>query len=115
MSVPRLKMIRGPEPGREFELIGDVITIGRGTRNEIIIRDNEVSKEHCRLVRVLYDYEIHDLESTNGTFVNGKRIDENGWLLSAGNLVELGFSILLEFIPGEPTGDTSILMRRAAD
>ncbi|MCU0512876.1 MAG: FHA domain-containing protein [Anaerolineae bacterium] len=114
MSAPRLKIIRGPEPGREFELVGDAITIGRGTRNEIIIRDNEVSKEHCRLIRVLDDYELHDLESTNGTFVNGKRVERDGHTLSQGNLVELGFSILLEFIPGEPTGDTSALLQKAA-
>lgn len=101
MSVALLRMLRGPDPGREYELHRDVITIGRGSKNDIIIHDNEVSREHSRLVRVLEEYEIHDLNSTNGTFVNGQRLDENGWLLTAGNVIELGDSITLEFVPAE--------------
>lgn len=97
--MPRLKMLRGPEPGREIPLGEDLMTIGRGRKNDIIIQDNEVSRVHCRLVRVLDDYEIHDLGSTNGTFVNGQKIDEGGWLLSGRSIVELGDSITLEYLP----------------
>ena len=75
------------------------MTIGRGRKNDIIIQDNEVSRVHCRLIRVLDDYEIHDLGSTNGTFVNGKKIDEGGWLLSGRSIIELGDSITLEYHP----------------
>lgn len=97
--MPRLKMLRGPDPGREIPLSEDVMTIGRGRKNDIIIQDNEVSRVHCRLIRVLDDYEIHDLSSTNGTFVNGQKIDEGGWLLSGRGIVELGDSITLEYHP----------------
>lgn len=99
--MPRLKMLRGPFPDTEFELDEAVMTIGRGHKNDIIIQDNEVSRQHCRLVRVLDDYEIHDLGSTNGTFVNGKKVDEGGWLLSGDTLVELGDSITLEYKSNE--------------
>jgi len=94
-----LKMLRGPEPGLEFDLVNETIYIGRGRKNDIIIQDNEVSRQHCRLVRVLDDYEIHDLRSTNGTFINGQRLDSSGWLLSSGAIVELGDSITLEYFP----------------
>ncbi|MGJ3240379.1 MAG: FHA domain-containing protein [Anaerolineae bacterium] len=97
--MPSLKMLRGPSPGEEFNLNQQTMTIGRGHKNHIIIQDNEVSRTHCRLVRVLEDYEIHDLGSTNGTFVNGQRIDEGGWLLSGRSIVELGDSITLEYQP----------------
>lgn len=96
--MPRLKMLRGPEPGQIYELDDDVVKIGRGRRNNIIIHDNEVSREHCKLVRVLDVYEVHDNGSTNGTFVNGQRINEGGWLLSARHIIELGDSITLEFL-----------------
>src|SRR5690606_17968539 len=99
--MPRLKMLRGPSPNQDFNLEDNVLTIGRGRKNEIIIQDNEVSRTHCRLVRVLDDYEIHDLGSTNGTFVNGQKIDESGWLLSERCIVELGDSITLEYQPSE--------------
>ncbi len=113
MSVALLRMLRGPDPGREYELHRDTIIIGRGSKNEIIIHDNEVSREHCRLVRVLEEYEIHDLNSTNGTFVNGQRLDESGWLLTGGNVIELGDSITLEFIPAEIS--TGMLLAQAGD
>ncbi|GAB5493885.1 MAG: hypothetical protein Phog2KO_41000 [Phototrophicaceae bacterium] len=104
--MPRLKMLRGPSPDLSFELVDSVITIGRGRKNGIIIHDNEVSRTHCRLVRVLDDYEIHDLGSTNGTFVSGQKIDESGWLLSERCILELGDSITLEYLPSELSTST---------
>lgn len=102
--MPSLRMLRGPEPGRIYTLEGDIITIGRGSKNAIVIHDNEVSREHCRLARVLDDYEIYDVGSTNGTFVNGKRIDESGWLLGSEHIVELGDTITLEYLTTDSTG-----------
>lgn len=99
-------MLRGPSPNQEYELFDSVITIGRGRKNGIIIQDNEVSRTHCRLVRVLDDYEIHDLGSTNGTFVSGQKLDESGWLLSEHCMLELGDSITLEYFPSESSTST---------
>lgn len=96
--MPSLRMLRGPEPGRIYELTEDSITIGRGRRNEIIIHDNEVSREHCRLVKVLFDYEIYDLQSTNGTFLNGRPVTEATTPMFDTNILELGDSIVLEYV-----------------
>jgi len=93
----RLIMRRGPTPGAIYELTEPTITIGRGSKNAIVIRDNEVSREHCMLVRRGDDYELVDGTSSNGTFVNGMRIAEGGSLLRAGALIELGDSITLEY------------------
>ncbi|MFN8447118.1 MAG: FHA domain-containing protein [Anaerolineae bacterium] len=92
----RLVMRRGPTPGAVYDLEGDEITIGRGSKNHIVIRDNEVSRDHCRLVRLAGNYEVHDLNSSNGTFVNGQRV-VTPWLLQSGALIELGDSITLEY------------------
>ncbi len=96
--MPHLRVVRGPEPGRVFELSDDVITIGRGRKNTIIIHDNEISREHCRLVKVLFDYEISDLNSTNGTFLNGRPVGETSSPLFDKNIIELGDSIVLEYL-----------------
>ncbi len=104
--MPYLKMLRGPEPGRRIVLEAPEMTIGRGRTNDIIIQDNEVSRVHCRLVRVLDDYEIHDLQSTNSTYVNGQKVDAGGWLLSAHAIVELGDSITFEYIPSDVSTST---------
>jgi len=92
----RLIMRRGPTPGAVYDLEGDEITIGRGNKSNIVIRDNEVSRDHCRLVRLMGNYEVHDLQSSNGTFVNGQRV-VSPWLLQAGALIELGDTITLEY------------------
>ncbi len=89
-------MRRGPTPGAVYELDGDEITIGRGNKSTIVIRDNEVSREHCRLVRRANDYELLDLSSSNGTFVNGQRV-LSPWLLQSSMLIELGDTITLEY------------------
>jgi len=92
----RLIMRRGPTPGAIYELAADEITIGRGSKNHIIIRDTEVSREHCRLTRIMDAYEVRDLGSSNGTFVNGQRVN-GGFILEPGAILELGDSITLEY------------------
>jgi pSer/pThr/pTyr-binding forkhead associated (FHA) protein len=92
----RLKMRRGPTPGAEYVLKHDVITIGRGSKNHIVIHDNEVSREHCRLIRRADDYDIEDLNSSNGTFLNGVRIS-GIWPVTPNSLIELGDTITLEY------------------
>lgn len=94
--MTRFVMRRGPSPGKVFELNADVMTIGSGSKNNIVIMDNDISREHCRLIRVMADYEVNDLKSKRGTFVNGQRVD-NGWLLKPGSIVELGENVTLEY------------------
>lgn len=92
-------MRRGPTAGVEYDLPAGTVTIGRGTRNDIVITDNEVSREHCRLVpRGSEGYELQDLESRTGTFVDGQRV-QGRHLISKPTLIELGDSITLEFDP----------------
>jgi len=105
--MPQLKMLRGPEPGKVYDLTGENILIGRGRKNDIIIHDNEVSREHCRLVRVLDDYEIHDGVSTNGTFVDGHKVDSSGWMLYNNCIVEIGDSITFQYTQDASPFDTN--------
>lgn len=106
--MPQIKMLRGPEPGKVYDLTGDTILVGRGRKNDIIIHDNEVSREHCRLIRVLDDYEIHDGVSTNGTFVDGHRVDASGWMLYNNCIIEIGDSITFQYTQDVSPLDTSM-------
>lgn len=94
--MTRLIMRRGPQPGKVFELKSEVETIGSGTKNSVVILDNDVNREHCRLIRVLADYELEDLNSVRGTFVSGQKIITT-WVLKPGNLIELGENVTLEY------------------
>ncbi len=57
--------------GTAYELVGDLITIGRAPDNIIVIRDPSVSSHHTQLYLVGETYRLKDLDSTNGTRVNG--------------------------------------------
>ncbi|NOG48843.1 MAG: FHA domain-containing protein [Chloroflexi bacterium] len=92
----QLVMRRGPKVGQTFPVSGDIVMIGRGMRNHVIIDDNEVSRDHCRLSKVENGYELCDLNSRNGTFVNGQRVSDC-WELKHNDLIELGDSITLEY------------------
>src|SRR4030095_8134507 len=57
----------------------DSVTIGATPENDLVLDDETVSRNHCRIVLEGDQYLIRDLESTNGTFVNRVRIRE-AWL-----------------------------------
>lgn len=109
-----LVMRRGPEPGRVYpfqEFNKTEIRLGRGNQNDIVIQDNDVSRDHILFQQAGEFYRLRDLKSSNGTFINGKRVDGRHWLLRARCTIELGESITLEYYPGEPDTQTRIPKR----
>ncbi|TVR21259.1 MAG: FHA domain-containing protein [Anaerolineaceae bacterium] len=112
-----LVMRRGPEPGRVYpfdEFHKTEIRLGRGNQNDIIIQDNDVSRDHVAFQRANDGYKLRDLKSSNGTFINGKRVDGGGmWLLRSRCTIELGEAITLEYYPGELDEQARLAGRRA--
>ncbi len=90
----RLVVRRGPQPNESFELGADATTLGRGINNDIVINDREISRSHLRLLRSGDGLTLEDLGSTNGTFVNGKRI-AGVTPLQVGDMIGLGDTVLL--------------------
>ncbi len=70
---PVLIVIQGPEPGIIYRLPENrVTTIGRSTRNSIVVVNPDVSRFHCELSYVNGRWELHDLNSKKGTIINGE-------------------------------------------
>lgn len=69
-------------------LDSDIVTIGRSHENTITIRDPRSSRFHCRLERVGNRFELVDVGSQNGTYLNGSIVSRKP--LHAGDLVEIG-------------------------
>ncbi|NOT43170.1 MAG: FHA domain-containing protein [Acidobacteria bacterium] len=85
-----LRTLGGEGAERTFRILtGAVRTIGRATGADFIVDEALVSRVHCRLT-ALPDgsLEVRDLESTNGTYVNGARVEQG--LLSDGDRLEVG-------------------------
>ncbi|QEO14493.1 FHA domain-containing protein [Agromyces intestinalis] len=70
----RLVITSGTKQGAEFPLGRDEITIGRSSDSAIIIRDDYTSTHHARLMLWNGQWMIQDLDSTNGTFLDGSRV-----------------------------------------
>jgi pSer/pThr/pTyr-binding forkhead associated (FHA) protein len=78
------------EPGDEFQLDSSALTIGRGGQNDVAIDGDEfASARHVRIEPRRDGVWVHDLGSTNGTYVNGVRIDRPRKLVD-GDVVRVG-------------------------
>ncbi|MBN2044691.1 MAG: FHA domain-containing protein [Anaerolineales bacterium] len=94
MAQYQLVLRVGPSPGKVFPLMKNEVTIGRDINNEIVINDAEVSRKHCRLTMAEDSFSIEDLGSTNGTWINERRISGRH-ILRNGETVRLGDNITL--------------------
>lgn len=92
----QLTMRTGPTPGKIFVLSNAESTIGRDTSNPIAIADPEISRRHGRVNFQGGYYVLEDFNSTNGTFVNGKRL-VGQYVLQPGDVVNLGEHVTLVF------------------
>ncbi|MBW1996845.1 MAG: FHA domain-containing protein [Deltaproteobacteria bacterium] len=72
-----IQIVTGPNRGRHYNLDSDITFIGRSPDNNIVIGEPAVSRRHLRIAREGKKYFVRDLNSKNGTFINGKRIPPN--------------------------------------
>lgn len=90
---PALILVEGELPGEVFRLRTGRQVIGRRPECDLRVRERAVSGIHAEILRTDSFVTIADLDSTNGTFVNGVRISAPV-ALSSGHLIKLGNSVL---------------------
>lgn len=99
-----LTVLSGRDVGRVYKLGPGESVIGRGQEVDVVIVDTGVSRRHAKVVRDLDGTsKIVDMSSTNGTFVNGRRVDAES--LREGDRIRIGQSATLDF-RYEYTGDS---------
>jgi hypothetical protein len=79
--------------GRRVPLGAGTISVGRAPDNDIVLDDRRVSRRHVEIRLRLGKHTLYDLGSTNGTFVNGKKVNEIA--LSEGDRITLGAATLI--------------------
>jgi diguanylate cyclase (GGDEF)-like protein len=89
---PCLIILSGPDMGRSIELGYEAVEIGRSPECGVALKDDRVSRRHARIKRIFAVYFINDLESANGTFVNGQRVSMAQ--LGDGDQIKVGDSAL---------------------
>jgi transcriptional regulator with GAF, ATPase, and Fis domain len=102
-TPPRLVGIAGPLTGDVLPLRDTETTIGRDTSNAICLADLSLSRLHCAIIRTADGWRIRDLNSSNGTFVNGAPVTDHE--LSEGDRIGLGQSEFLFVTRPLPAGE----------
>ena len=89
-TLARLEIRNGEFEGMVYELVGDETLIGRNPTTHITLLDEGISREHAVVLFEEADaaYSIEDLQSTNGTKVNGKRV--RSATLQDGDEIQIG-------------------------
>ena len=95
-----LLVISGTEPGRLHVLDRPEITIGRSRFADIHISERALSQQHAKLVRYGETHRLFDLGSTNGTFVNERRVQQAD--LKPGDVVRTGETVFTYMAGGQP-------------
>lgn len=83
---------------QEYYVLRGVTKLGRSSKNDIVIKDNFVSKNHLVILEEAGHYYIRDMNSANGTFLNGKTLYEETELKN-GDRIGVGFIQFL-FVDG---------------
>ncbi len=85
---------------KTIETDKEVITIGRNVKNDIQIDNLSVSKQHARIVKRQGKYFIEDMKSTNGTYLNEKKIAKKK--LANKDVITIGKHTLLAILEKKP-------------
>ncbi|HRF96375.1 MAG TPA: FHA domain-containing protein [Aggregatilineales bacterium] len=99
---PVLVMIEGNMLHHQWLMDKDAITVGRDDVCDVVIPERKISRQHVRIYRQHSDFFIEDLNSSNGTWVNGKKLEGTGSLFD-GDEINLSGEASLRFFGPDTT------------
>ena len=93
--TPTLQVMNGTTTGRLYQLDKEITIVGRNPDCDIVLAPKSVSRKHAVIVRKLAGYELKDLGSTRGTYLDGQKLSQPVFLRD-GNAIQMG-EVLLNF------------------
>ena len=104
----QLEVVSGVQKGTVFTIEEESCNIGRGLANEVILYDEKISSRHAAIVRSAGRLLVRDLNSTNGTFLNGLPVDAA--VVKNGDKLRLGDTeLVIRFSEQRPDTDTAVV------
>jgi hypothetical protein len=100
-GIGMLVVRRGPNAGSRFVLDRDTTALGRHPDSDVFLDDITVSRRHATVERVRGGYEVADVGSLNGTYVDHQRVDRAALHHLAD--LQIGRFVLLFLVGGQPT------------
>ena len=100
---PVLIIHEGEKAGQRFIIQEPELIIGRGGECGLVLPERQVSREHIRIYRAGEIYYLEDLDSKNGTWVNGRQIKDEPVPLRDGDEINVALATKMTFIGSEAT------------
>ncbi len=111
-EVAILLVQEGNSPKTQWPLVEAKIVIGREDDSDVQINDRQVSRQHAEIARTLEGYTIRDLNSKNGTFLNGEPVAQEPRLMRNGDQIGIALCAKLTFIEDEATAPVILDLTR---
>jgi DNA-binding winged helix-turn-helix (wHTH) protein len=100
---PVLIIHEGEQAGQRWTIREDELVIGRGGECDLVLPERQVSREHIRIFRDRDVYYLEDLDSKNGTWVNGRQIKATSVPLKDGDEIQIALAVKITFVGSEAT------------
>lgn len=99
---PVLMIIDGELQGQKWVMHGDYLTIGRGGEADIVLPERQISRLHIRIARDGDGFVVEDLQSKNGTHLNGEELTGKRQLRD-GDEIQIALAAKVRFVGSEAT------------
>jgi len=101
--MPMLIVYEGKLEGQRWIIDRERIVIGRGSDCDIVLPERQASRQHVAVERDDSGYLLHDLESKNGTFVNGQEVRGEPCRLKDGDEIQIALCVRMGFVGADAT------------
>ena len=99
---PVLIINEGEKAGQRWTINNDEVTLGRGSECDLLLPERQVSRQHVRIKHIDDYYLLEDLDSKNGTWINGQQL-KGERVLHDGDEIQIALAVKLVFVESEAT------------
>jgi hypothetical protein len=103
IDKPVLIIHEGEKAGQRWTIRETELIIGRGGECDLVLPERQVSREHIRIFRSGDAYYLEDLDSKNGTWVNGKQVKATTVPLRDGDEIQIALAVKITYVGSEAT------------
>lgn len=103
VDKPVLLIHEGEKAGQRWTLREERLVIGRGGECDLVLPERQVSREHIHIFREGDGYYMTDLDSKNGTWLNGKQVKAETVPLKDGDEIQIALAVKITFVGSEAT------------
>ena len=103
VDKPVLLIHEGEKAGQRWTIREEGLVVGRGSECDLVLPERQVSREHIRIFRERDVYYMTDLDSKNGTWLNGKQVKDETVPLKDGDEIQIALAVKITFVGSEAT------------